>query len=147
MEQPLRSRAYALRPGEGWTYRFGIDFVVKAGEVREGNGSAFMEYVTRKGEEPPDHTHDTEDEMFYVLEGAVAFRCGGETFEIEKGGFVFLPRGIEHGYRLRSDGDVRLIVVTSPVREAVNSGWGGFVSDLESGQGDLIVQPKDVGQA
>lgn len=44
--------AYALKPDEGWIYRFGIDFQIKAGEVREGSGAAFVEYVTRKGEEP-----------------------------------------------------------------------------------------------
>src|SRR5438093_10077832 len=92
-----RVRPYALRPDEGWTYRFGIDFTVKAGEIADGSGAALLEYVTRRGEEPPDHTHETEDEMFYVLEGALTFRCGGETFDVVKGGFIFLPRGIEHG--------------------------------------------------
>ena len=60
---------YALKPGEGWTYNDGIDFTVKAGELRSTNGATFIEYLTRKGEEPPDHTHPSEDEMFYVLEG------------------------------------------------------------------------------
>lgn len=72
-----RIRPYALKAGEGWTYRFGIDFTVKAGEVQEGSGAAFLEYVTKRGEEPQDHTHQSEDEMFYVLEGAITFRCGG----------------------------------------------------------------------
>ena len=137
-----RIRPYALKAGEGWTYRFGIDFTVKAGEVQEGSGAAFLEYVTRQGEEPPSHTHKTEDEMFYVLEGAVTFRCGEVTFDLEKGGFIFLPRGIEHGYTIRSEGPVRLIVVTSPVRERSSGGWGGFVADMELGQGELIAKPQ-----
>jgi quercetin dioxygenase-like cupin family protein len=84
--QPLGSRArpYALKEGEGWTYRFGIDFNVKAGEVPDGSGAAILEYVTRKGEEPPDHTHPSEDEMFYVLDGAISFRCGQETFTLRR---------------------------------------------------------------
>jgi quercetin dioxygenase-like cupin family protein len=136
-----RIRPYALKAGEGWTYRFGIDFVVKAGEVQDGNGAAFLEYVTRKGEEPPGHTHETEDEMFYVLEGAVTFRCGQATFDLEVGGFIFLPRGLEHSYTIRSQDPVRLIVVTSPAREGASGGWGGFVADMESGQGELIAEP------
>ena len=85
MDQPDRqSRPYALKTGEGWTYRFGIDFIVKRGEVQKGSGTAFLEYVTRKGEEPSSHTHETEDEMFYVLEGAITFRCGMETFDLEQ---------------------------------------------------------------
>jgi len=132
---------YALKAGEGWTYRFGIDFTVKASEVQHGNGAAFMEYVTRRGEEPPTHTHQTEDEMFYVLEGAIMFRCGETTFELERGDFIFLPSGIEHGYTIRSESPVRLLVVTSPVREGSSEGWGGFVADMESGQGELITKP------
>jgi quercetin dioxygenase-like cupin family protein len=124
-------RPYALKKGEGQIHSFGVDFIVKSGEKREGSGAAVLEYTTKKGEEPPDHTHPTEDEMFYVLEGEISFRCAGETFDLEEGGFVFLPRGIKHGYTIRSDGLVRLLVVTCPVREAVSGGWGGFVGEME----------------
>jgi quercetin dioxygenase-like cupin family protein len=136
-----RVRPYALEAGEGWTYHFDVDFTVKAGEIRKGSGAAFLEYVTRRGEEPPGHTHKTEDEMFYVLEGAVTFQCGGMTFDLEKGGFVFLPHGTEHSYTIRSQEPVRLIVVTAPAREGASGGWGGFVSDLEMGQGELLATP------
>lgn len=134
-------RPYALKAGDGWTYRFGVDFTVKAGEVREGSSAAFLEYLTKKGEEPEDHTHASEDEMFYVLEGSITFRCGEESFHLEQGGFIFLPRGIPHGYAIESNDPVRLLVVTSPVREGAGDGWGGFVSDMELGQGDLIAKP------
>ena len=136
-----RKRPYALKADEGWKYRFGIDFTVKSSEVQLGSGAAFLEYTTRKGEEPPSHAHDTEDEMFYVLEGSITFQCGMETFELEKGGFIFLPRGIEHSYTIRSRHPVRLIAVTSPVRDGANGGWKGFVADMELGQGELIAKP------
>jgi quercetin dioxygenase-like cupin family protein len=135
-------RPYALNSGEGWVYRFGVDFIVKAGEVQSGSGAAFLEYITRQGEEPPAHTHHTEDEMFYVLEGSITFQCGEESFDLEKGGFICLPHGIKHGYIIRSPEPVRLIVVTAPVREGQSGGWGGFVSDLETSQGQLIAEPK-----
>ena len=131
---------YALKAGEGWTYNMGIDFTVKASEVRAGSGMAMMEYSTRKGEEPEDHTHASEDEIFYVLEGALSFRCGAETFELETGGMVFLPRGIEHGYTIRGEGPVRLLVVTAPARDGASGGWGGFSADLETGAG-LVARP------
>ena len=124
-------KPYALKRGQGWTYRNGIDFTVKAGEYKATNGAAFIEYTTRKGEEPGDHIHPTEDEMFYVLEGALNFTCADQSLDVEAGGFVFLPRGITHGYTIRSDGPVRLLVVTSPPRESGES-WGGFVGGLES---------------
>jgi quercetin dioxygenase-like cupin family protein len=138
-----RIRPYALRSGEGWKYRFGIDFTLKAREAREGSGAAVLEYVTKKGEEPPDHVHPTEDEMFYVLEGAITFRCDNESFKLEQGGFVFLPRGITHGYTIRSEIPVRLLVITAPVRNGSSRGWRGFVADLELGQGELVAQPPD----
>lgn len=133
-------RPYALKAGEGWTYKYDIDFTVKAGELRPGRGAAFIEYTTQKGEEPPDHTHPTEDEIFYVLKGELTFHCGGETFDVGEGGFMYLPMGIEHGYTIRSDGQVRLLVVTFPTIEAEAKGWNGFVADVER-DGKLITAP------
>ena len=142
MSQPDRQRKpYALKAGEGWVYRFGIDFNVKASETQNGNGAAVLEYITKKGEEPPSHTHQTEDEMFYVLEGSITFRCGESMFDLERGGFIFLPAGLEHGYTIHGEDPVRLIVVTAPVRDVTSGGWGGFVADMESGQGELITKP------
>ncbi|HEX6676157.1 MAG TPA: cupin domain-containing protein [Actinomycetes bacterium] len=131
-------RPYALKAGEGWTYNYGIDFTVKAGELGLGRRVALVEYATRPGEEPPEHTHATEDELFYVLEGALTFRCGDETFEVDQGGFVFLPRGIRHGYTIRRDS--RLLVVTAPAPDDADDGWGGFVADFEA-QGEPRATP------
>ncbi len=74
--------------------------------------------------------------MFYELEGAVTFRCGGKTFEVEKGGVIFLPRGIRHGYTLQSEGVVRLLVITASVREGISGGWGGFGRRWSWGRGN-----------
>ena len=137
-----QTRPYALKAREGWTYNYGIDFTVKAGELKPGPRLAFVEYTTHAGEEPPDHTHATEDEIFYVLEGDLRFRCGPDTFEATDGGFVFLPRGIEHGYEIRSKRDVHLLVITSPAGEREPGGWGGFVADFES-QGELRGSPTE----
>ena len=133
---------YSLESGEGWTYRYGIPFMIKAGELHPGRGVAFTEYTTRKGEEPPDHTHATEDEMFYVINGELTFRCRGESFDVSDGGFMYLPQRIEHGYTIRSEGPVRLIVVTFPTREAGGEGWGGFIADVEQ-YGELVAVPEN----
>jgi hypothetical protein len=53
-EAAHRARPYALQAGEGWTYRFGIDFTIKASEVQAGSSAAILEYVTVHREEPPD---------------------------------------------------------------------------------------------
>jgi quercetin dioxygenase-like cupin family protein len=129
MERPIEP--YALHAGEGPTYSFGPEFIIKAGELGRGRRLAFVEHTTRSGEEPGDHTHPTEDEIFYVLRGLVTFRCGGAVFELTDGGFLFLPRGISHGYTIRSPGDVRMPFVTSPADENASGGWGGLIGDLE----------------
>ncbi len=133
-------RPYALKAGEGWTYHNGIDFTVKAGELGRGRRLAVIKYTTRRGEEPPDHTHPTEDEIFCVLQGALTFRRGEDAFELDDGGFVFLPCGIPHGYTIRNDSEVRLLVVTAPAREEAIGGWGGFVADIEA-IGELRATP------
>jgi quercetin dioxygenase-like cupin family protein len=133
-------RPYALQPGEGWTYHYDIDYTVKAGELRHGRGAAVMEYTTRQGEEPPVHDHHGEDEIFYVLAGEITFHCGGESFDLSAGGFIYLPQGLEHGYTIRSAGAVRLLVVTFPANTSPGAGWGGFIADLER-QSKLVVEP------
>jgi quercetin dioxygenase-like cupin family protein len=137
-------KAYSLADGDGWTYRYGIDFAIKSGEIRPGSGTAVLEYTTRKGEEPPDHTHKTEDEMFYVLEGSITFHCGADKFHLTTGGFAFLPRGIKHGYTIDNDDLVKLLVITCPVRDAA-VGWGGFVADMEKDPALLVSSPKITG--
>lgn len=129
-------RPYALPAGTGRIFHYDIDFTVKVGEQTPGRGVAILEYTTRQGEEPPLHTHPTEDEIFYVLEGELQFVCNGEVFELGPGGMVYLPQGLEHGYRIRSSGDVRLLVITAPPRNGSTPGWGGYVADIET-QGTL----------
>jgi mannose-6-phosphate isomerase-like protein (cupin superfamily) len=68
--------------------------------------------------------------MFYVLEGTLSFRCNGKTFDLSKGGFIFMPHSVEHSYTIHNEEPVRLIVVTAPMREGIQGGWGGFVSDM-----------------
>ncbi len=135
------NQAYALKPGEGWVYRFGIDMTVKASEIKPGSGVAVLEYSSQHGEEPEDHSHPTEDEMFYVLDGSLTFRVGDQSFELEQGGFIFLPHGIQHGYAIRPGNTVRLLAITAPARQALSGGWGGFISDIELGQGELVSTP------
>jgi hypothetical protein len=84
------TQPYALKAGDGTIYSMGVDFIVKVSETRPGSGAAVVEYLTRKGEEPEQHCHPTEDEIFYVLEGKIHFHCDSQTFEVEKGGLVFL---------------------------------------------------------
>jgi mannose-6-phosphate isomerase-like protein (cupin superfamily) len=42
------------------------------------------------------HTHDNEDEMFYVLDGRFKMEFRDKIIELEKNEFLIVPRGVEH---------------------------------------------------
>jgi quercetin dioxygenase-like cupin family protein len=51
----------------------------------------------------PLHVHADEDELWYVLEGEIAFTAGGETRVGGPGTFVHIPRGVPHTFQVRSE--------------------------------------------
>lgn len=51
----------------------------------------------------PLHAHSREDEVWYVLEGEIAFTVGEETVIGGAGSFVHIPRGVPHTFQIRSD--------------------------------------------
>jgi mannose-6-phosphate isomerase-like protein (cupin superfamily) len=46
----------------------------------------------------PLHLHRSDDEAWYVLDGALRFRLGDDEVEVEAGGAVMAPRGVVHTY-------------------------------------------------
>ena len=65
---------------------------------RHSTGGALSVLETSIGAGPPLHVHDREDECFYVLDGELSIRCGGDPFGAAAGSFVFLPRGRPHRF-------------------------------------------------
>ena len=49
---------------------------------RQSTGGALSVFETSIGAGPPLHVHDRDDECFYVLDGALSVRCGGEAFDV-----------------------------------------------------------------
>lgn len=129
---PPTSAALRAATRRGSDLRLRPQFHHQGGRTRPGAAPRVLDYTTQSSEEPNDHTQPTEDEIFYVVHGAITFRCDDSVFELDDGGFVFLPRGIEHGYTIRSAGEVRLLVVTSPADEEAEGGWGGLIGSLEA---------------
>ena len=74
---------------------------------------ALVASVERRGCEPPLHRHRNEDEIVYVLEGALTFYLDGELRALRAGDCLLLPRGVEHGYRVESE-EARLLTVVMP---------------------------------
>jgi quercetin dioxygenase-like cupin family protein len=94
-------RAFALRPGEGRPIDLGgFRMTVKAtGE--DTNGSfTLLEADEPAGFGPPLHVHRDAAEAFYVVEGEYVLFIDGQEHRCPAGSFIFIPAGIEHGFRV-----------------------------------------------
>ncbi|MHB8643601.1 MAG: cupin domain-containing protein [Gaiellaceae bacterium] len=65
--------------------------------------TALVEIGARKGDMPPLHVHETEDEVFYVLEGELSLFTPAGTQRLAAGVAASGPRGVPHTYRVESE--------------------------------------------
>lgn len=75
--------------------------------VGELNGQ-HVKVVRLEGDKVPWHTHDTEDEMFFVVEGKLDVHEKDEKVTLHPGEFCIVPHGREH--RVVPQGYVKLIL-------------------------------------
>ena len=96
--------AFVLRPGEGRSIELG-DFrmTVKASGEETGEAFSLLEAAEPPGFGPPMHIHHDAAEAFYVIEGEYIFSLPEGHVRCPAGSFVFIPAGVEHGFRV---GDV-----------------------------------------
>jgi mannose-6-phosphate isomerase-like protein (cupin superfamily) len=71
---------------------------------------------------PPRHRHETEDEAFFVLDGALHIECGDQAWEAGPGSFTWLPHGVPHTFLVLEPG--RILQLTSP------SGFEAFLAEV-----------------
>lgn len=112
--QPEKTAQYARRAepeSSVWFMGMLIGFLADSRET--GGRFGLMEFVGRKGDEPPRHVHHREDEAFYVLEGEITCYVGEETYEAGPGTFVFLPRDVPHSFTGETD-VARVLVLVVP---------------------------------
>jgi mannose-6-phosphate isomerase-like protein (cupin superfamily) len=86
---------------------------VLADAARTGGQLTIIEERSNTGDATPLHVHHHEDEMFWLLEGAMTAWVGDERLDLAPGGFAFLPRGIPHAYRLMADNS-RILIIATP---------------------------------
>ena len=80
------------------------------------DGAYVAEIATvRQGEPgPPLHLHPNTDEAFYLAEGTATFLLGDQELPLTSGGFVFVPRGVQHTVWNSGNGPLRGLIVISP---------------------------------
>src|SRR4051794_28387435 len=62
----------------------------------------------------PLHLHRSEDEAWYVLEGTLAFRVGGEEVTVPAGAAVLARAGVAHTYWNPSEEPARYVLAMGP---------------------------------
>ncbi len=115
MQNPTqRAKSYSRRLGGEESYwSLGLLQTFFAEGKDTGGRFSLGEGLAPKGTEPPPHTHTREDEAYYILESEVTFRVGGQTIEAKPGDYVWLPRGIEQSFELKT-AQARALVVLAP---------------------------------
>jgi len=108
---------------EDGAFRFlGVPSLMRAtAETTHGAFGLIEHYEMPVGFASPYHTHHREDESFYVLEGQIAFVCGGKWLTANPGTFVFGPREIPHGFKVAGHSPARMLILCNP------AGFEGFI--------------------
>ena len=89
--------------GEAIEYGNGSRAEIAVGGAQSGGEYAAVRYTVTPGDEPPLHTHTREDEMVYVVDGAITAIIGDAEVDVGPGAFAALPRGVPHTIRVRSN--------------------------------------------
>jgi len=92
-----------LQQGQGRAlWHFGALMNFKALTV-ETNGQYWaVEGLADKNMAVPLHSHTREDEVWFVIEGEIAFVLGDETIVGGAGTFVYIPRNTPHTFYIKS---------------------------------------------
>lgn len=92
-----------------------------------GGAMSIVDSTSQPNVGPPRHVHEAADEAFVVLSGEVEFWLDGETFRRGPGETAFIPRGVEHTFRVVSDTPSRHLVILTP------GGFEGFFYAMAAG--------------
>ncbi len=115
MMRPLQTQPYTLDNEEGQSLQsLGALVSVKATSEQTGGAFNLFEVSCPPDYATPLHIHYAEDVAIYVLDGALAFFCGGERKEASPGSYFFQPRGTPHGFRVEGASAARILYMTIP---------------------------------
>lgn len=79
-----------------------ILWILLASSEQTGGSYTLLEQICPQGSGPGPHYHD-QDEAFYILDGEITFVEDGEIIEGVAGSFIFVPRGVVHSFRVKSE--------------------------------------------
>jgi mannose-6-phosphate isomerase-like protein (cupin superfamily) len=115
MDAAIGSTSRLIEAGGGDAiWFFGSLIEIKADGHADANAYDFFDMTMPVGYAPPLHAHREEDEAFFLLEGELALVCGEDRARLKPGGFVHLPKGIPHSFRVEGEHPARVLVFSVP---------------------------------
>jgi mannose-6-phosphate isomerase-like protein (cupin superfamily) len=108
------SEAVICPPGHGQVLEVaGKRMWIKARSADTDGRFAFWEQTHPRGYAADGHVHHEAVEAMYVLEGDYRFSVGGERVVLTAGGFLLIPNGVPHAFRVEGLTN-RMLVLFSP---------------------------------
>ena len=83
------------------------------------------------------HSHEAEDEMFLVLQGAFDMQFRDRTVRVGEGEFLVVPRGVEHCPKAEAEVSLMLFEPAG----TVNTGTAGGEMTVAAPERNLIASP------
>ena len=132
------TRGFVLGPDEGVPYHWlGTLTLTKVlGSMTTGNVD-IVDHRLPPGYAPPQHVHRSSDEVFFLIDGSLTVRCGDDTWQVEPGSLVFLPRDVPHGFTNSDRGPARTLLINAP------AGFGDLIGALGDPTPTLDLPAKD----
>ncbi len=114
-----------LHSGEGRLYNCGsMTAIFKADENETSEKYSISEWwLEPQSEGPGVHKHDTNDDLFYILDGILSVRVGEQWIDAEKGTFIRIPAGTLHDFANKTDSKAGMLNFYIP---------GGFEKNMPS---------------
>ena len=129
---------FMLTQDEGDAYYWlGSLTINKLSSATTGRKVSIVDHRVPAGYAPHPHQHH-DDEIFFIIDGQFAVRCGDDSWQAGPGSLVFLPAGVPHGFVVSDDGPGRTLLVNAP------GGFDEVISELGTPATSMSLPGKDV---
>jgi quercetin dioxygenase-like cupin family protein len=136
---PPSGQGFVLGPDDGDAYWWlGSLTLTKVGGAATRGAMDIVDHRVPAGYAPPPHVHSDSDEVFYVISGELAVRCGDQHWTAGPGSLVFLPRLVPHGFTVSDDGPARTLLINAP------AGFAEVITELGQATTELALPGADM---
>jgi quercetin dioxygenase-like cupin family protein len=129
----MLTQPIASSPKTGATvHLLGTLITLKASAADTEGHFSLVDTTTAPGQGTPPHIQRDDSEAFYVLEGEYEFILGETVRKYGPGSFLYVPRGMAHGFRNVGPSPSRMLIINVP---------GGLHENFFLEAGDIVEDP------